>query len=71
MTRRVTAGNVAIGGGAPVTVQTMTNTDTRSQLELLQTRFEALKASAASYKADYGKLLEKVNAVLNESNDLF
>jgi len=29
MTRRVTAGGVAIGGGAPVTVQSMTNTDTR------------------------------------------
>ena len=28
-TRRVYAGSVAIGGGAPVTVQTMTNTDTR------------------------------------------
>ena len=28
-TRRVIAGGVAIGGGAPVTVQTMTNTDTR------------------------------------------
>ena len=28
MTRRVCAGNVAIGGGAPVTVQTMTNTRT-------------------------------------------
>ena len=28
-TRRVYAGRVAIGGGAPVTVQTMTNTDTR------------------------------------------
>ena len=28
-TRQVIAGNVAIGGGAPVTVQTMTNTDTR------------------------------------------
>jgi len=28
-TRRVYAGPVAIGGGAPVTVQTMTNTDTR------------------------------------------
>ena len=27
--RRVYAGSVAIGGGAPVTVQTMTNTDTR------------------------------------------
>jgi len=29
-TRRVYAGSVAIGGGAPVTVQTMTNTDTRN-----------------------------------------
>ena len=29
MTRKVTAGSVAIGGGAPVSVQTMTNTDTR------------------------------------------
>ena len=29
MTRQVFAGAVAIGGGAPVTVQTMTNTDTR------------------------------------------
>jgi Enzyme involved in the deoxyxylulose pathway of isoprenoid biosynthesis len=29
MTKQVLAGKVAIGGGAPVTVQTMTNTDTR------------------------------------------
>ena len=29
ITRRVTAGSVAIGGGASVSVQTMTNTDTR------------------------------------------
>ena len=29
MTRQVLAGGVAIGGGAPITVQTMTNTDTR------------------------------------------
>ena len=28
-TRQVIAGNVAIGGGAPVSVQTMINTDTR------------------------------------------
>ena len=28
-TRQVLAGSVAIGGGAPVSVQTMTNTDTR------------------------------------------
>lgn len=29
MTRRVMVGGVAIGGGAPVTIQSMTNTDTR------------------------------------------
>ena len=29
-TRKVFAGSVAIGGGAPVSVQTMTNTDTRN-----------------------------------------
>ena len=29
MTKKVYAGNVAIGGGAPVTIQSMTNTDTR------------------------------------------
>ena len=28
-TRQVFAGSVAIGGGAPISVQTMTNTDTR------------------------------------------
>jgi (E)-4-hydroxy-3-methylbut-2-enyl-diphosphate synthase len=28
-TRRITLGSVAVGGGAPVSVQTMTNTDTR------------------------------------------
>lgn len=29
MTRRIQIGNIPMGGGAPVTVQTMTNTDTR------------------------------------------
>lgn len=39
MTRRVYAGGVAIGGGAPITVQTMTNTDTRDvQATLAQIR---------------------------------
>ena len=28
-TRRITVGNVAIGGGAPVSIQSMCNTDTR------------------------------------------
>ena len=30
MTKRVYAGSVAIGGGAPVTVQSMTNTETEN-----------------------------------------
>ena len=39
MTRKVYAGGIAIGGGAPVSVQTMTNTDTRDvQATLAQIR---------------------------------
>ena len=30
MTRQIHIGGVLMGGGAPVTVQTMTNTDTRN-----------------------------------------
>ena len=29
MTKQVHAGSVAIGGGAPISIQSMTNTDTR------------------------------------------
>ena len=46
MTRRVTAGNVAIGGGAPVTVQTMTNTDTRD-VEATLAQIRAMAAAGA------------------------
>ena len=45
-TRRVTAGNVAIGGGAPVTVQTMTNTDTRD-VEATLAQIRAMAAAGA------------------------
>ncbi|MCL1963468.1 MAG: flavodoxin-dependent (E)-4-hydroxy-3-methylbut-2-enyl-diphosphate synthase [Firmicutes bacterium] len=39
MTRRMSVGGVAIGGGAPITVQSMTNTDTRDvQATLAQIR---------------------------------
>lgn len=39
MTRRIMAGTVAIGGGAPVSIQSMTNTDTRdAQATLAQIR---------------------------------
>ena len=45
-TRRVTAGGVAIGGGAPVTVQTMTNTDTRD-VEATLAQIRAMAAAGA------------------------
>ena len=35
MTRQVLTGGVAIGGGAPISVQTMTNTDTHDQATTL------------------------------------
>lgn len=45
MTRRVLVGPVAIGGGAPVTVQTMTNTDTRD----VEATLAQIRAMAAAY----------------------
>ena len=45
-TRRVNAGTVAIGGGAPVTVQTMTNTDTRDVAATLA-QIRAMAAAGA------------------------
>ena len=45
-TRRVCAGSVAIGGGAPVTVQTMTNTDTRD-VEATLAQIRAMAAAGA------------------------
>ena len=48
-TRKVFAGGIAIGGGAPVTVQTMTNTDTRDvEATLDQIR---RMADAGAYRA--------------------
>ena len=45
-TRRVCAGSVAIGGGEPVTVQTMTNTDTRD-VEVTLAQIRAMAAAGA------------------------
>ena len=45
-TRKVFAGPVAIGGGAPVTVQTMTNTDTRD-VEATLAQIRAMAAAGA------------------------
>ncbi|MBQ8973584.1 MAG: flavodoxin-dependent (E)-4-hydroxy-3-methylbut-2-enyl-diphosphate synthase, partial [Clostridia bacterium] len=36
LTKQVQVGNVCIGGGAPISVQTMTNTDTRDVPRTLQ-----------------------------------
>ncbi len=44
MTRKVFVGPVAIGGGAPITVQTMTNTDTRD----VQATLSQIRAMAAA-----------------------
>ena len=46
MTRQVIAGGVKIGGGAPVTVQTMTNTDTRD-LEATSAQIKRLAQAGA------------------------
>ncbi|MBQ4608837.1 MAG: flavodoxin-dependent (E)-4-hydroxy-3-methylbut-2-enyl-diphosphate synthase, partial [Clostridia bacterium] len=46
MTRQVKAGNVLIGGGAPVSVQSMTNTDT-ADVEATLSQIRALAVSGA------------------------
>ena len=46
MTRKVNVGPVAIGGGAPISVQTMTNTDTRD-VEATLAQIRAMAAAGA------------------------
>ncbi len=46
MTRKVLVGPIAIGGGAPVSVQTMTNTDTRD-VEATLSQIRAMAAAGA------------------------
>ena len=46
MTRKVQVGSVAIGGGAPISVQTMTNTDTRD-VEATLAQIRAMAAAGA------------------------
>ena len=46
MTRKVTVGNIEIGGGAPVSVQTMTNTDTRD-VDATLAQIRAMAAAGA------------------------
>lgn len=46
MTRRIQLGNIAIGGGAPVSVQTMANTDTRDVAASVAQAQECFEAGA-------------------------
>ena len=45
--------------------------EAKSRMETLETRYEALKAAATSFKADFSRILEQQQAVLRESNGLF
>ena len=45
--------------------------EAKEKVETLEARFEALKASAASYKADFSRILDQQAAALRESSGLF
>ncbi len=45
--------------------------DVKGRMETLEARYEALKASATSFKADFSRILEQQQAALRESNGLF
>ena len=45
--------------------------DAKGRVETLEARFEALKASAANYKAEFTRVLDQQATALRESNGLF
>ena len=45
--------------------------DAQGRVETLEKRYEALKASAASYKAEFSRILDQQATALRESNGLF
>ena len=45
--------------------------DAKDRVDVLEKRYEALKASAASFKADFSRILDQQAAALRESNGLF
>ena len=45
--------------------------DAKGRMETLEKRYDALKASAASFKADFSRILDQQAAALRESNGLF
>ena len=67
MTKQVHAGAVAIGGGAPVSVQTMTNTDTRD-VEATLKQIRAMAAAGADIVRVYDEACAKaVRALVDGS----
>ena len=45
--------------------------DAKGRLESLEQQYEALKASAKSFKADFGRILEEQTALLKDKTNLF
>lgn len=45
--------------------------DAKGRVETLEARYEALKASAASFKAEFSRILDQQAAALRDSNGLF
>lgn len=45
--------------------------EAKSRVDNLEARFDALKASAAAYKAEFTRVLDQQSAALRESNGLF
>ena len=45
--------------------------DARTRVETLEKRYETLKASAASFKAEFSRMLDQQATALRESNGLF
>ena len=45
--------------------------EARQSLQSLQERYETLKASAATFKQDFARIIEQQNAALKQASDLF
>jgi (E)-4-hydroxy-3-methylbut-2-enyl-diphosphate synthase len=66
-TRRITVGNVAVGGGAPVSVQSMCNTDTRDVVATLEQIHRLAEAGCEIVRCavpdlDAARALKKIGA---------
>ena len=63
MTRSVQVGGIAIGGGAPVSIQSMTNTDTRD----VEATLSQIRALAKERASDWPYVRHSIDAVLARS----